>query len=194
MRATRLTYFVVLEMVSWIKDYGLLRTLEIADREGVYLHATRGSRPNILARCSQDGFGTFNFVVVSAAKNDAQLAHHRFAIVPAQCKPSDEKSFYFLTIINKDDNGLLAVLRADTDPGKESTFALNRKGKTESFRLTSGFDSSASLAVRPSSRHACECGCIAQDDVVSFHPTANTAFWLSPRIKDFSPKKARLGR
>lgn len=179
-------------MVSWIKDYGLLRTLEIADRKGVYLHTTRGSRPNILARRSQDGFSTFNFVVVSAptAKNDARLAHYRFAIVPAQCKPSDERSFYFLTVIREDDNGLLAVLRADTDPGKESTFALYRKGKTENFKLTSGLDSSASLAVRPSSRHACECGCITQDDVVSFHPTVNTVFLLSPKIKDFSPKKA----
>ena len=188
MHATRLTYSVLVEMLSWIKDYGLRRTLEIANRKGVYLHTTRGSRPNFLARRSQDDFSIFNFVVVSAAKNEAQLAHHRFAITPAQCKPNDEGSFYFLTI-SEDDSEPLAVLRADTNPGKESTFALMRKGKTENFKLTSGFDSSMSLVVQQSSRHACECGCIVQDDVVGFHQRA-TAFLLSPKIKNFSKRSA----
>lgn len=181
MRATRLTYSVILEMLSWIKDYSLFRKFEVGERRGVYLHATKGVQPNIVARRGQDDIGSsFKLVVVSAAKNRAPLGHHRFAITPAHCEPrNDDCSFYFLTV-NPEGEG--AILLSDT-PANESTFSLSRKGKTGRFKLTSALASSASLAVRPSKRKLCECGCITQDDVVGFHPTENSSFSLHPQIK-----------
>lgn len=194
-RATRLTYRVILEMLSWIKDYGLLRTIKVFGASEIYLRSTRGSNPNIIVRRGQDEYSNFNFVVVSAAKNEAALSHHRFAITPAHCRPKTENTFYFLTINKDGDEGgeARAILREDTSPGKESILALHRRGKTEGFRLTSASKSAASLAVKPreSRRHSCECGCITQDDAVQFHPTVNTAFSLLPKMKDFSPKKRR---
>ncbi|KAJ6256900.1 hypothetical protein Dda_7783 [Drechslerella dactyloides] len=188
-RATRLTYPVILEMLSWIKDYNLIRTFEVSDRRGVYLMATKGSESGIIARRGETELSGFKLVIVSAAKDRAPLNHHRFAIMPAQRQPSNAGEHFFLQV---GDEGSAAV-SAGSCPAhlSKAIFALNRKGKTKRFRLTSASPSAESLANCKTDRFTngsvlfgCNLVCWVSDiRYLSFKSTPPSRFSLQPSYK-----------
>ncbi|KAF3318585.1 hypothetical protein TWF173_006607 [Orbilia oligospora] len=124
-RATRLTYSVLSEMVSWINDYKRLWQFEFMELKpdpvkrkkmvltgsGIYLHTTSGQNPNIVARPGGDANSRFQLIAVSGSKKvepkpgEAQPPEEfRFAILPARPiqvtrerrKPEDPELHCFL--------------------------------------------------------------------------------------------------
>ncbi|KAF3290982.1 hypothetical protein TWF970_000238 [Orbilia oligospora] len=105
-RATRLTYSVLSEMVSWINDYKRLWQFEFMEpkpvpgkrkkivptKSGIYLHTTSGQNPNIVARPGGDANSRFQLIAVSGSKKVERKPGEdpppeddfRFAILPAR--------------------------------------------------------------------------------------------------------------
>ncbi|EPS35635.1 hypothetical protein H072_10941 [Dactylellina haptotyla CBS 200.50] len=152
-KATRLTFPVICEMISWIKDYGLaciIMTVPESGRDKLperYIRATDGYRPNILAVYDKAYCTTFKFIVVDALKNpgpessngeqqtdngyDLPVHHYQFAIVPRDRLPEEKqatpsmKKGYFLSVSAQE----TAILSAGVFPGSESIFRLYRKAE-----------------------------------------------------------------
>ncbi|KAF3165845.1 hypothetical protein TWF106_007893 [Orbilia oligospora] len=116
-RATRLTYSVLSEMVSWINDYKRLWQFEFMELKpdpvkrkkmvlagsGIYLHTTSGQNPNIVARPGGDANSRFQLIAVSGSKKvkhkpgevpapEAEAEEDfRFAILPARAVQATQK-------------------------------------------------------------------------------------------------------
>ncbi|KAF3146885.1 hypothetical protein TWF569_001476 [Orbilia oligospora] len=112
-RATRLTYSVLSEMVSWINDYKRLWQFEFMEpkpdpvkrkkivqtKSGIYLHTTSGQNPNIVARPGGDANSRFQLIAVSGSKKverkpgevPAPEDDFRFAILPARPVQATQK-------------------------------------------------------------------------------------------------------
>ena len=161
-------------MLSWINDYGLCRTFEISDKPGLYLQSTRGSRPNIVARPGRNSNASFNFVVVDAPKG-GPTQHFRYAIIPTQNRPRGDDLYYFLTMIENEQEQVISLCEG-TVPQKDNTVKLWKKPKGHKLTM---LGSTYYLEVRIRPRKLCDCGCITQDYPLGVKEVGGTFFNMS---------------
>jgi hypothetical protein len=170
----------MLEMLSWIADYGIDRKFEDLSRRGIYLQATDGSSPNIVGRPGWGPNAMFKLVPVYIAKEnfkDKSTDHeHGFAIISSLNRASEPNRYFFVAVEDYG-NGLKARLKEDALPQPESTFSIwtNRKAKT----LALMNNANARLWIKPSSRAFCGCGCITQDDTIIISDLNPTKFGIT---------------
>ncbi|RSL74135.1 hypothetical protein CEP53_000457 [Fusarium sp. AF-6] len=181
-RATRITLSFMLEVLSWISDYGLDRTFEDLTRRGVYLHATSGSTPKLVGRPGKIiPNAVFRLVPAYVAKENCVEHDHGFVILSFHTVPQEPGTFFFLTFEKVDDNdehkGYRLSLREDVAPQRQSMISLWSRKKFKMVALMS--DSNALISIRPRKRVRCECGCITQDDDVEVAALKPTPFFIA---------------
>ncbi|KAL1961711.1 hypothetical protein VTN77DRAFT_1111 [Rasamsonia byssochlamydoides] len=168
-RGTRLTCRILLEMLSWIGDYPLQRTVRVPDSD-IYLQATSGTRPNIVARPSR---ASLKFVMVDAPKGLGRGKPH-YAILPAGAQPCQKQELQLLAL---DETNQRVFFEECARPCRRHIIGILEKGKK--FRALTLPDSKYSVKVLPSKRARCECGCITQDQKVGLEEGRGTLFLIS---------------
>lgn len=162
----------MLEVLSWIDDYPLQRAILVKPKTyPMYLQATKGTRPNIVARPSP---AKLVFVVVDAPKSGLPtVGRPHYSILPASAMRYHllrEQSFFMLAL---DESRLLVSFEKAATPSQRHVISVLRK-KTLALP-----NSKFSLMVFPSTRgSSCGCGCITQDQVVGLKEGSGTAFFL----------------
>ncbi|GAQ09198.1 2-5A-dependent ribonuclease [Aspergillus lentulus] len=168
-RATRITPRVMLEILSWIGDYPLHRTFRVDGRKGleIYLQATTGSRPNIIAR---PGLSFFKVVLASAPKPESDQ-HCHYLILPPQSSPQQLKPLLFLTLRADQTPPRLVFQEQPLDAPSQIRIDLLPNGPKSQWTAPSWPDASRLfLKVNPKRRKVyCKYGCITPDDEVVSH-------------------------
>ncbi|GES66441.1 hypothetical protein ATETN484_0015000700 [Aspergillus terreus] len=169
-RATRITPRVILEILSWIDDYPLRRTFRVDGRKGleIYLGATTGSRPNIIAR---PGLSFFNVVLASAPKPESDQ-HCHYLILPPQSSPQQVEPLLFLTLRADQMPPCLHFEEQPLDaPSRIRIDFLSHGPKSQWTALSWPDAGRLFLKVNPKRRKIyCKYGCITPDDDVVPHP------------------------
>lgn len=173
-RGTRLAFRVLFEMLSWIDDSLLQRILQVQPaslQPVVYLQATTGSRPNIVARPSE---APLNFVVVDAPKAGFALARPHYAILPGSERPLQQRELHLLAIDQR--NQQVCSEQSEIPCSRHIIRIWERGSKFRALMLPG---SQCSLKVCPSTRKKhCECGCITQDQRVTLEKDWGTLFQI----------------
>ncbi|KAI9777870.1 MAG: hypothetical protein M1839_008547 [Geoglossum umbratile] len=176
---------VLLEMLGWISDYKLRRSLEVGlpkkgtQSPGVFLQATKGSRPNVIARPIR---ASLNFILAAVSKKVPEtpegIAFERFVIMGARDPPNQDlpaapgRPFHLLNVDEGQKSVTLSAVTAA--PKKSNVFAVMFAGSV----VLSG--TQLSLKVQPSNRvKRCDCGCITQDQTVGVELGKGTTFKMS---------------
>ena len=173
----------MLEMLSWISDYVVNRTLEDLNRPGIYLQATNGSSPNLIGRPGRGPNAIFKLVPVYIAKenfnvDDDHESEHGVILLSSQNQPAKPNTYFFVTIERGDrDTAYRAKLKEDSTPQDYNTLSMWASGDAKTLALM--VDSTAMLSITPTSRKRCECGCIMQDDVVEVVDLDATEFVIA---------------
>jgi hypothetical protein len=164
-------------MLSWIVDYNLHRTFEVSNKPGVYLQATKGSRPSIVARPGQDSYTSFSLAVVEAPKHKPNVtSHFCYVIIPTQSRPREEGSLFFLTVTGNEKEPMITFCDGIM-PQKDSIFTMWNKKKGQ---LIMALESDKTLAIQSRPRQHCDCGCITQDSSLELKKVGGTLFTVSP--------------
>ncbi|KAL2826478.1 hypothetical protein BDW59DRAFT_160996 [Aspergillus cavernicola] len=183
-QGTRLTLRVMFEVLTWLDDYPLQRALQVRPPKTsppkasppkaspLYLQATKGTRPNIVARPSP---AKIIFVVVDAPKSGpATGGRPHYSVLPASAMhylSQSGLSFYMLAL---DESRLLVSFEKLATPGQKHVMSILGKKKTLALP-----NSKFPLTVFPSTRDSsCGCGCITQDQVVALKQGSGTSFLL----------------
>ncbi|KAH7112508.1 hypothetical protein B0J11DRAFT_597879 [Dendryphion nanum] len=182
-RATRITMTVMLEILSWIDDYGVMRTFEDANRPGVYFQSTTGTSPRLVGRPGPSPNAVFKLVPVYIAKESSgdeedPESEHGFALLAAHNKPEKAGMHYFVSIEEgKREEGYRVCLREDNVPQRSTTLCMWDREPAKTLALMT--DSTAMLSITPTDRMPCECGCITKDDMVEVVDLDETEFLIS---------------
>ncbi|KAL1982007.1 hypothetical protein VTN96DRAFT_1831 [Rasamsonia emersonii] len=162
-------------MLSWIDDYPLQRILQVQPtplEPVVYLQATTGSRPNIVARPSE---ASLNFVVVDAPKAGLPRVRPHYAILPSSERPMQKRELHLLAI---DEANQQVFFEESVMPRPRHVIGIREKRNKSRALMLPG--SEYSLKVCPSTRKKhCECGCITQDQRVSLEKGWGTLFKIT---------------
>lgn len=92
----------MLEMLSWLEDYGVERALEEANRPDVYLQSTVGTSPHLVGCPGPGPNAIFKLVPVYIAKESSgdedPESGHSFALLAAHSRPEKAGVRYFVSI------------------------------------------------------------------------------------------------
>ena len=173
---------MLLEMLSWIKDYKLRRRFEIpqknakdVQRPGVCLQATRGSRPRIIARQARNSSSHLRFVLSDVPKAVKGEPRPQYVLLPAQDQEDESKPLRLLTLVQSNEEASIEF-RETAVAQRCNQIDIGLQGSKNILWFPR---SKLSLAVQPCSRgNHCDYGCITQDQAVKVSTKA-TAFIVS---------------
>ncbi|GKZ35819.1 hypothetical protein AbraIFM66950_006617 [Aspergillus brasiliensis] len=177
-RATRLTCSVMLEILGWVNDYPLRRVVKAhalkneAGQAAIYLRATDGDSPNLVARPAQDAQAHLRFVLAVTSKAGAN-GSPLYVVLPAI---TVSKELKYLTFQGE---GIPSrVSFSPEDPAARSRMAISITPQGQNggdklhvlhFSELPGIGKKSLLALPDPlvSSAQCEWGCIRPDEVVS---------------------------
>ncbi|KAL2815195.1 ankyrin repeat-containing domain protein [Aspergillus granulosus] len=185
-RATRLTPPVLLEILSWIDDYDLQRTFAVdgRDKSAIYLQATSGTRPNVIAR---PALSPLTIVLASAPKSTSN-EHCHYLILPGASSVRQEAPLLFLTLRTDQTSPSLVFEECSPDSHSQIRIDLVKCGpKNQRTAISWPELDRRLLKVKSQRREAhCQHGCITPDDEVTVDRRSTNLV-----MERFDPKKHR---